>query len=130
MYRGTADHDITAELKKKIKIPVFASGNIFTALDAKKILEYTGCDGVFVARGALGKPWIFKATKDILSGKDKFDAPGFDEIKRIMIEHFSLSVRFQGEFLARKRMYKHVTILLSAMQTRMDALQRLRIITD
>ncbi|MFC1570233.1 tRNA dihydrouridine synthase DusB [Candidatus Omnitrophota bacterium] len=109
MYKGQADHGITAKLKKKIKIPVFASGNIFTAGDAKKVLEETGCDGVFVARGALGKPWIFRATEDILSGKDKFDAPGFSDIKKIMIEQFSLSVKFQGEFVARKRMYKHVT---------------------
>lgn len=108
MYKGRADHDITAKLKKKIKVPVFASGNIFTAGDAKKVLEDTGCDGVFIARGALGKPWIFRATEDLLAGKDEFDAPGLEEIKKIILEHFTLSLEFQGEFLAKKRMYKHV----------------------
>lgn len=109
MYKGKADHTITAHLKSKIKIPVFASGNIFKPEDVKKILDDTGCDGVFIARGALGKPWIFRGIEAIFGGKDIFTPPGFDEIKRIMLEHFTLSIEHQGDVLARKKMYKHVT---------------------
>ena len=109
MYKGKADHSQTKILKENVKIPVFASGNIFHPEDVKEVLEYTGCDGVFVARGALGTPWIFSAIEDFLQGKDTFDAPGFREIKDIILDHFNLSIKYQGERLAKKRMYKHIT---------------------
>lgn len=110
MYKGKAEHDAVREVKEAVKIPVFASGNIFSAFDAAGVMERTGCDGVFVARGALGRPWIFRELYDYFSGKREIAEPSFEEIKAIVSEHFAECVVSYGSFVrARSRMYKHVT---------------------
>ncbi|MDA8298874.1 MAG: tRNA dihydrouridine synthase DusB [Deltaproteobacteria bacterium] len=60
MFGGTADHSQTKKLKELVSIPVYASGDIFTADDALNTMSYTGADGIMFARGAAGKPWIFR----------------------------------------------------------------------
>ena len=59
MFGGAADHSQTKKLKESVRIPVYASGDVFTADDALNIMNYTGADGIMFARGAVGKPWIF-----------------------------------------------------------------------
>ncbi len=59
MFGGTADHSQTKKLKESVKIPVYASGDVYTVDDALNIINYTGADGIMFARGAVGKPWIF-----------------------------------------------------------------------
>lgn len=59
MFGGAADHSLTKKLKENISIPVYASGDIFSAGDALRIKHYTGADGIMFARGAIGRPWIF-----------------------------------------------------------------------
>ena len=59
IFSGIADHSLTKKLKNAVAIPVYASGDIFTAEDAIRIKNYTGVDGIMFARGAIGKPWIF-----------------------------------------------------------------------
>ncbi len=69
MYSGKANWDLLAELvefAKPYNIPIFGSGDLFSPEDAKKMLESTGCDGVMFARGAMGNPFIFQQTKDLL----------------------------------------------------------------
>lgn len=110
MYKGKAEHDAVREIKEAVKIPVFASGNIFSAFDAASVMERTGCDGVFVARGALGRPWIFRELYDYFSGKKEIVEPSFEEVKAIVARHFSECEVSYGSFVrARSRMYKHVT---------------------
>ena len=58
-YSGTSDRTVIADCKNRVKIPVMASGDVFTAQDAADICAETGADGVFAARGALGNPFIF-----------------------------------------------------------------------
>ena len=108
MYKGKAEHDFTREVKESVSIPVFASGDVFSGIDAKEIIKTTGCDGVFVARGSLGKPWIFKDIDEALRGGKDSDAPALEELKKIIEEHYILSLDFHGEFLTHKRMYKHL----------------------
>ncbi len=108
MYKGKADHDITREIKEAVKIPVFASGNIFKAEDAVNILEQTDCDGVYVARGALGHPWIFNQINSALFEGTSAPDPDFDQIKKVMIEHFTLYSKFYEEKRLVTRMYKHI----------------------
>ena len=60
MFGGTADHAQTKKLKESLKIPVYASGDLFTADNALNVMNYTGADGIMFARGAVGKPWIFR----------------------------------------------------------------------
>ncbi len=66
LYTGTADHSITAAVKKAVKIPVIANGDIFKPEDAKNVLDITGCDDIMIARGSYGNPFIFTQIKDYL----------------------------------------------------------------
>jgi len=66
MYKGGINFDALKAIKHAVKIPVYASGNIFTPENAKEMLDLTNCDGVMVARGAFGNPWIFDQMNDYL----------------------------------------------------------------
>lgn len=59
MYAGRADLGVIAAVKAAVKIPVVGNGDVFSAADASRMLAETGCDGVMIARGAMGNPWIF-----------------------------------------------------------------------
>ena len=108
MYKGRVSHEITREIKEGADIPVFASGNIFSAGDVRDVIESTGCDGVFVARGALGRPWIFRDINSVFAGKGLPETPGFDEIKKVMEEHYRLCAGYFDPERTSSRMYKHV----------------------
>ncbi|MFH1846819.1 MAG: tRNA dihydrouridine synthase DusB [Candidatus Omnitrophota bacterium] len=116
MYKGRADWDVIAEVKEKLSIPVFASGNIFKASDASDVVHHTGCDAVFVARGALGKPWIFDDIKRYFSGDTEQRTPGFSEIKDIISRHFNMAIEIYEEGLALRRMYKYITWYLKSFK--------------
>jgi tRNA-dihydrouridine synthase B len=85
-YSGDVDYKAIGEVRRAMKIPVIASGNIFCAQSIKKMLDETGCDGLAVARGALGNPWIFNGKK-----------PDKIEIIRVMLEHLQGCIDFYGE---------------------------------
>ncbi len=74
MYSGRADWDIIAEVKAAVTIPVLGNGDVFTGADALAIKAQTGCDGVLVARGAQGNPFLFREIKAALSGAP-YDPP-------------------------------------------------------
>ncbi len=108
MYKGMAAHDVIREVKEAVKIPVFASGNMFSPADAAGVMEKTGCDGVFVARGALGRPWIFNEMYSCFEGSGGFSEPSFEEIKDVIIKHADLCVQTYSNSRAFSRMYKHI----------------------
>jgi len=70
-YSGVSDWNMIAECKKRVSIPVLANGDIHTTPLVFDALEQSGCDGVLIARGALGNPWIFKEIEEMLSKGDK-----------------------------------------------------------
>jgi tRNA-dihydrouridine synthase B len=86
-YSGQVDYDAIRRVKKVLDIPVVASGDCFSAQLIKKMFDETGCDGVAVARGALGNPWIFKGEL----------RPATDELIRVMREHLDSCCDFYGE---------------------------------
>ena len=120
MHKGKVRHDITRAVKKTAGIPVFASGDILTAGDAADVLAKTGCDAVFIARGALGRPWLFR---EINAGALSTSVPSFRDIKDIIIEHFSLHLRFYDEQQSLKRMYKHLAWYLRRFKN-LDAVMK------
>lgn len=123
MLKGTVNHDLIREVKEKINIPVFASGNIFNASDAKDVFQKTGCDAVFVARGALGKPWIFEEINAGLNDRPFRGIPDFQELKEIVYEHYILCVDYYGEKRTKHRMYKYITWYLKRFKN-LDAVMK------
>jgi len=95
-YSGDVDYAQIRNVKKALKIPVIASGDIFSGELAKKMLDETGCDGIAVARGALGNPWIFEEISEFLK-KRSAEKPDVEAIKEIMLEHLDANTDFYGE---------------------------------
>ena len=96
-YSGLVDYKQIKNIKDRIKIPLIASGDIFTPKLAKKMFDETGCDGVLVARGALGNPWIFKEIQNFLNTGEISNRPDVEEIKRTIKMHLDLFINFYGE---------------------------------
>lgn len=95
-YSGVVDYGIIREVKKAIKIPVIASGDIFSPQFAKRMFDETGSDAVIVARGALGNPWIFREITQYLKSGKIIDRPSPQEVACVAIEHLKLCVDFYG----------------------------------
>ena len=96
-YSGKVDYKIIKAVKDALEIPVIASGDILCAQLAKKMFDETGCDGIAVARGALGNPWIFKEIDEFLKDGKITARPDLKEIARTMLEHLDLCIDFYGE---------------------------------
>jgi tRNA-dihydrouridine synthase B len=96
-YEGGVDYDTLRRVKRSLKIPVIASGDALTPDLIRKLLDETGCDGVAVARGALGNPWIFRQTAEYLKGGIMPRGPDAWEIARVMMSHLEMNVAFYGE---------------------------------
>lgn len=96
-YAGTVDYGAIAAVKKAMEIPVVASGDILSPTLAKKMFDQTGCDGILLARGALGNPWLFKQISQYLeSGKTDF-FPDAGRLRSTMHEHLDMCVDYYGE---------------------------------
>lgn len=88
-YAGDVDYEFIRRIKESINIPVFGSGNIFSPELAKKMLDDTGCDGIIVARGALGNPWIFKHIDEYLKNGSVKKEVTLEEKKKVLKRHLS-----------------------------------------
>lgn len=96
-YSGSVDYSVIKKVKKVLKIPVIASGDVLSAQLAKKMFDETGCDGLSIARGSLGNPWIFKEIKEFLRIGKVISKPKIDSIVKVMLEHLDASIVFYGE---------------------------------
>lgn len=86
-HSGEVDYRSIKAVKDALQIPVFGSGNIFNPVLAKKMCDETGCDGILVARGALGNPWIFRHIKSYLKCGKIAKHPTLPVRKRVLIKH-------------------------------------------
>lgn len=107
-YHGKADWEIIAKVKEAIKIPVIASGDIFTPEDAKNCLEQTQCDGLMLARGARGNPWLFRQVREYLEHGILLEKPDLDEVFAMILRHGKMMIDYKGEYLGMREMRKHV----------------------
>ena len=96
-YGGSVDYTVIAKVKKAVNIPVIASGDVFYGELAKKMLSETNCDGLVIARGSFGNPWIFKEIKEYLKTGKIIPKPTRAKVIKIMLEHLDASIAFYEE---------------------------------
>lgn len=107
-YSGKADWDIIRQVKEKVGIPVIASGDIFTPEDAAACLEQTGCDGLMLARGVRGNPWLFHQIREYLEHGTLEAKPSREEMVQMILRHARMLIECKGELMAMREMRKHV----------------------
>ncbi len=121
MYSGTADISAIANLKNALSIPVIGNGDIFCKKSAENMFEKTGCDGIMVARGAMGAPWIFS---EILGEKITKTR------SQCMAEHFSLLAESVSEKFACLSMRKHFCWYLKGLHGSNDCKNQINQLTS
>lgn len=115
-YSGKADWDIIKTIKRELKIPVIGNGDIWTAQDAKNMFDYTGCDGVMVARGAQGNPWIFTEIKELLEKGQVTTVITPRERLEICLKHITRLVEDKGESRGIKEARKHIAWYIKGLK--------------
>ncbi len=109
MYSGKADWDFIGKVKKALSIPVFGNGDVFEPEDAIRLLEVTGCDGVAVARGTLGNPWLIARITKYLETGILDDPP--DDIDRLTAayRHCIGLIKYKGPRVGTNESRRHMT---------------------
>ncbi len=108
LYDGEARWEAVAALKQAVtSIPVLGNGDIWEAHDALRMMRSTGCDGVVVGRGCLGRPWLFRDLADVFDGREPLDPPRLGEVRRVMLEHAALLAEWFGDFAGLRSFRKH-----------------------
>jgi tRNA-dihydrouridine synthase B len=107
-FRGEAEFDTVAQVKAGVRIPVIANGDIGTPEEAKRVLEYTGADGIMIGRAAHGRPWIFREFLYFLNEAKKLPPPAATEMRAIVLEHLEGIYSLYGEALGVRVARKHI----------------------
>ena len=137
-YSGEANWNEIKRLKEHLAhtgIPVLGNGDIFKATDAHRMMEETGCDGVVVGRGCLGRPWLFAELSAQLRGEGIPSEPTLGEVAQIIVRHTELMAHYDGEAHATRDIRKHIGWYLRGFPVggevrselaRVESLQQLR----
>ena len=107
-YSGKADWNIIRQVKEAVSIPVIGNGDVTSPQKADELVRQTGCDGVMIARGAQGNPWIFSELTQWEETGELPLRPDKDEIRKMMLRHARLQLEYKGEFSGIREMRKHV----------------------
>ena len=115
MYQAGINMDVISDVKRSVSVPVVGNGDIYSADDALRMFEETGCDGVMIARGALGNPWIFSEIVSALDGKS-FIPPTQYECLEIAKKHLFCMLDDKPERRAVSEAKKHVAWYIKGMR--------------
>jgi tRNA-dihydrouridine synthase B len=107
-YRGEAEYETIAAIKRAVGIPVLANGDIDSAAKARTVLEATGADGLMIGRAAQGRPWLFREIARFLQTGLLSPPPGPAQVGSIAMEHVSLLHAFYGEAAGVRIARKHL----------------------
>ena len=107
-FRGQAEFDTVAEVKAGVRIPVIANGDIGTPEEAKRVLQYTGADGIMIGRAAHGRPWIFREFLSFLNDGTLLAPPPAAEMRAVVLEHLEGLNGLYGEGLGLRIARKHI----------------------
>ncbi|MBA2508057.1 MAG: tRNA dihydrouridine synthase DusB [Nocardioidaceae bacterium] len=107
-YSGAADWSAIAALVEQVSIPVLGNGDIWEAADAVRLVEQTGCAGVVVGRGCLGRPWLFRDLAAAFAGDRVLALPSLGEVAEVMRRHAELLSEQFGELKGCTEFRKHI----------------------
>ncbi|MDR1928072.1 MAG: tRNA dihydrouridine synthase DusB [Oscillospiraceae bacterium] len=107
MYAPPVDYETIRAVKAAVAIPVIGNGDITDGPSAKRMFELTGCDGVTLGRGALGRPWVFRQIAAFLRGGALLPEPPIEERMRVMLEHIRRLCAYKGDGIGMREARKH-----------------------
>jgi len=108
LYEGDAEYDTIADIKRSVRIPVLANGDVSSPQKARHVLDYTGCDGLLIGRAAQGRPWIFREIAHYLASGEILAPPSAIEVRDILLEHLDALHAFYGEVQGVRIARKHL----------------------
>ncbi len=115
-YSGKADWSVIRAVKDAVKIPVIGNGDIFKAEDALDMINKTNCDGVMVARGAQGNPFIFKQINELFEEGGVSYYPDYNEKLDVLKEHIGLLCSLKGEYIGVREARKHTAWYIKGLK--------------
>lgn len=128
-YSGTADWDQIAELKQQVTtIPVLGNGDIYDASDALAMMATTGCDGVVIGRGCLGRPWLFAELSAALTGRPAPTPPTLGQVADVIRRHGALLAAHFGEGKGMRDIRKHIAWYLHGFPAGSDVRRALALV--
>jgi nifR3 family TIM-barrel protein len=130
-YGGIAQWDAITQLKREVSsIPVLGNGDVWEAHDAIRMMEETGCDGVVVGRGALGRPWLFRDLVDAFEGREVQRAPQLGFVMDIMCRHAELLCEHMGHDAGIRNFRKHAGWYLTGYPVGTEARRAFSMVTS
>jgi len=109
LYSGLSNHEAIRKVKEAVTIPVIGNGDVRTGDDARRMVEATGCDGVMLARGALGNPWLYRGAQAALAGTAPAAPPSIADRAAVLGEHFGYLRELYGDRMACLRVRRVVS---------------------
>ncbi|MHB8415507.1 MAG: tRNA dihydrouridine synthase DusB [Acidiferrobacteraceae bacterium] len=108
-FSGEAEYDTIRAIKAAVRIPVIANGDIDSPEKARRVLEYTGADGIMIGRAAQGRPWIFREMEHYLATGRRLAEPPLAEVRDTLLEHIENLYVFYGTDLGVRIARKHIS---------------------
>jgi nifR3 family TIM-barrel protein len=129
LYSGTADWAPIARLVEAVDIPVLGNGDVWEADDALRLVAATGCAGVVIGRGCLGRPWLFADLAAAFAGSPSRTLPTLREVAAVMHRHAALLSAEQGERHGCTDFRKHVAWYLKGFSVGSDVRSALAMVS-
>jgi nifR3 family TIM-barrel protein len=139
LYSGSADWDAIGTLAASLRVPVLGNGDIWECWDALRMMRQTGCRGVIVGRGCLGRPWLFKELAQIFDGREPPLPPNLGGVLEVMLDHARRLVDFFGETQGLRQMRKWASWYTKGFRgssavrgelVRLESLEQLRLLVE
>jgi tRNA-dihydrouridine synthase B len=129
-YKGQAEYDTIAQVKRAVSVPVVANGDIDSPQKAQQVLQHTGADAVMIGRAAQGRPWLFREIHHYLAHGTQLAPPLVAEVKRLLMHHLEDHYSLYGSFTGVRTARKHIAWYVHGLPGATEFRQHLNAIED